>query len=956
MAWWNQMLLDLPVGLDNAKSLGLAVVIDLHQLPDDSPTTYSSDEYQNSHLWWQDQENLNGMLECWGQIATICKGRDQVIWFDLWNEPLDWTTVHSSPSYPPAWPNWAQQIINHIRTIDTQHPVVVEPGPGMLSWGFTGFPLLSDSYQDVIYSVHVYQPVEYTHQGVNDTTIYGWPGTWGGGNGDLFLATEYAAARLYQLIYGVRIWVGEFSAARWAPGAANYLRDCAELFESYDWDWSYFSFDECSVWNLEDTNNVDLYDANGNYVTTGLATVGSGLHYAPYGTPEVVPVAEPEIPTNRAAVIKEFLDLNSPTWNSILHGIPCGDFTNLATLSLVVPNSNNPGGWWGNYADAAASVSLAGAVGTWTRHCELSTQWMDRQAAVWYVDYFSTPTNKGWEIRSDLSWNGSGTSGGTSHTFALIPGQDPNASATFRMCFSGTQVTWTTPTASGTFTSWTGINATARRVSIEYNPMTGIVIGKFGSETVFSGVTTTGLSIQTVRLSTKMASNVYNPGTLSVDNVIALVCESPVLASILHSVPKGNFNDLATLSEVVPSSRNPGGWWGNYADAAASASLVGAVGTSARHCELSTLWLERQASVWYIDYFSTPTDKAWKIRSDLSWNGSANGGTSNIFSLIAGQNPNVSATFSMSFTGTQVAWTTPTDSGTFTSATGLDSTTRSVSIEYDPYTGFVRGKFGTETVFGGLTTTNLTVQTIRINTAMPLLGYDPGVLSIDNLTAVECRPVPTPSKILHGIPCGNFSDLAGVSSQIVPSADYSWGFWDSFADTWGGCSTTLVGDVDTDARHYELFVNWMNRQASVWYADCYSTPNDQPWKVHADLKWVGSYPNTNENMSLYVYLLPNQNVNGTAIFTLRFYGYKVDCTTPSGTTTFTSTTGLDSTYRQVGIQYNPLTGSIQATVGNETIFSGTTITGLTVQTVKITALMGSQYNAGTLSIDNMAAE
>ena len=51
--------------------------------------------------------------------------------------------------------------------------------------------------------------------------------------------------------HGARIYVGEFSAAAWAPGAETYLRDCIELFEEYGWDWTYHAFRESRVWDVE---------------------------------------------------------------------------------------------------------------------------------------------------------------------------------------------------------------------------------------------------------------------------------------------------------------------------------------------------------------------------------------------------------------------------------------------------------------------------------------------------------------------------------------------------------------------------------------------------------------------------------------------------------------------------------------------------------------------------------
>ena len=57
--------------------------------------------------------------------------------------------------------------------------------------------------------------------------------------------------RNFQLKYGARIYVGEFSAVRWAPGADRYLEDCISIFEEYGWDWSYHAFRESKTWDVE---------------------------------------------------------------------------------------------------------------------------------------------------------------------------------------------------------------------------------------------------------------------------------------------------------------------------------------------------------------------------------------------------------------------------------------------------------------------------------------------------------------------------------------------------------------------------------------------------------------------------------------------------------------------------------------------------------------------------------
>ena len=106
----------------------------------------------------------------------------------------------------------------------------------------------------------MYQPFQFTHQRVYSKDGKLRPGEKpvvypGRINGEEFdqkkLRQILQPVRDFQLRYGARIYVGEFSAITWAPGAAQYLRDLIEIFENYHWDWSYHAFREASVWDVE---------------------------------------------------------------------------------------------------------------------------------------------------------------------------------------------------------------------------------------------------------------------------------------------------------------------------------------------------------------------------------------------------------------------------------------------------------------------------------------------------------------------------------------------------------------------------------------------------------------------------------------------------------------------------------------------------------------------------------
>lgn len=107
----------------------------------------------------------------------------------------------------------------------------------------------------VVYSAHMYLPHQFTHQGVHDnTTGLVYPGTIAGQRWDKDrLRKALKPVMDFQRENNVAIYIGEFSAIRWAPdeSAYRYLRDCIEVFEENGWDWAYHAFREWDGWSVE---------------------------------------------------------------------------------------------------------------------------------------------------------------------------------------------------------------------------------------------------------------------------------------------------------------------------------------------------------------------------------------------------------------------------------------------------------------------------------------------------------------------------------------------------------------------------------------------------------------------------------------------------------------------------------------------------------------------------------
>ncbi len=243
-AWLKAELEDLQKALDLARELEMRVLVDLHSPPGgrlpDGTLRMVLDRFLGQYF-----------VDIWRRIAQRFRDHPALWAYDLMNEP-----VQKRPSPPGVLDWWGLQeaAAQAVRAEDPHTPILIAvddwDSPAAFAW------MRPVDVSRVIYTVHVYWPYEYTHQGLegdwSEQEAIPYPGIFQGRPLDrAAVARQLQPVRDFQKAYRVHIFVGEFSVVRYAPGAAQYLADCLSLFEEYGWDWTYHAFRESSEWDLE---------------------------------------------------------------------------------------------------------------------------------------------------------------------------------------------------------------------------------------------------------------------------------------------------------------------------------------------------------------------------------------------------------------------------------------------------------------------------------------------------------------------------------------------------------------------------------------------------------------------------------------------------------------------------------------------------------------------------------
>ena len=256
-AWIDKQCTQLDKMLPELERYGVRVALDLHTPPGGR---LPQDQGSAMRLF-QETQFQDAFVATWKKLARKYKGAQAVWCYDLLNEAVE-TDIPAGKGLL-NWRELALKTSKEIRKIDPEKTIVIEPAP----WGDPNAlewfePFAPKEVPNVVYSVHMYLPHSFTHQGVYDSPAgFVYPGKMTDGKhwDKEQIRKALQVVRDFAHDYGVAIYIGEFGSIRWAPenSTYRYLKDCIEVFEEEGWDWAYHAFREWDGWSVEHSTDKD---------------------------------------------------------------------------------------------------------------------------------------------------------------------------------------------------------------------------------------------------------------------------------------------------------------------------------------------------------------------------------------------------------------------------------------------------------------------------------------------------------------------------------------------------------------------------------------------------------------------------------------------------------------------------------------------------------------------------
>lgn len=243
--------------LDAAESQGIGVVLDLHR-PEGSAGM--------SGTIWKGTEAQDQLVRLWQRLANELRGHPALIGYDILNEPTPPEDLRQPfekiRGTLQDWNLLAARLVAAIRAIDPDIPLIVETTDWAKPFRFRQMARIDDPR--IVYSFHMYHPVELTLQGVNQfpkDPALRYPGVVKGKPIDREeLVANMRAARQFADRHQVPIFVGEFGVNKYADedSRQRYVADLLDIFAAERWSWAYHAFKIWDGWMPTDAMRQEL--------------------------------------------------------------------------------------------------------------------------------------------------------------------------------------------------------------------------------------------------------------------------------------------------------------------------------------------------------------------------------------------------------------------------------------------------------------------------------------------------------------------------------------------------------------------------------------------------------------------------------------------------------------------------------------------------------------------------
>ncbi len=256
--------------LNYAATLDIKIVICPISIP--GSRWRQSNGGQKDGRQWTSWDFRPQVIQYWKDLAGKLRGHPAVVGYNLVNEPHPEIYHQKYSFWQSELPQWYEtiegspadlnlfnrQLVEAIREVDTDMPIVVESGLYATPWAFDYLKPLED--ERIIYSFHMYEPYQFTTKRINQGQ-FTYPDTlFIEDLGRDFHLTEQGLDNFFEPIRQwsqkhqiprERIWVGEFGCNRHIDGVGDYLRDLIAIFNDHQWHWAFYAYRE-DTWEAMD--------------------------------------------------------------------------------------------------------------------------------------------------------------------------------------------------------------------------------------------------------------------------------------------------------------------------------------------------------------------------------------------------------------------------------------------------------------------------------------------------------------------------------------------------------------------------------------------------------------------------------------------------------------------------------------------------------------------------------